>query len=109
MHYLSKKYLRNCHQTERKVISESIKVDETIFRPRSSKYNVGFQAIWQCSSTKFTFQDAIYHKNCYSNVVNERNLGRAIERQKRAKKITTQHLFHQREGDQHHFHYVQLY
>ena len=29
---------------------------------------------------------AIYHKNCYSNVVNERNLGRAIERQKRAKK-----------------------
>ena len=31
-------------------------------------------------------KDAIYHKNCYSNVVNERNLGRAIERQKRAKK-----------------------
>ena len=30
--------------------------------------------------------DAIYHKNCYSNVVNEWNLGRAIERQKRAKK-----------------------
>ena len=31
-------------------------------------------------------KDRIYHKNCYSNVVNERNLGRAIERQKRAKK-----------------------
>ena len=31
-------------------------------------------------------KNAIYHKNCYSNVVNERNLGRAIERQKRAKK-----------------------
>ena len=31
-------------------------------------------------------KDVIYHKNCYSNVVNERNLSRAIERQKRAKK-----------------------
>ena len=31
-------------------------------------------------------KDAINHKNCYRNVVNERNLGRAIERQKRAKK-----------------------
>ena len=31
-------------------------------------------------------KDAIYHKNCYSNVVNKRNLGKAIERQKRAKK-----------------------
>ena len=32
-------------------------------------------------------KDAIYHhKNCYSNVVNERNLGRAIERQKQANK-----------------------
>ena len=31
-------------------------------------------------------KDATYHKNCYSNVVIERNLGRAIERQKRAKK-----------------------
>ena len=31
-------------------------------------------------------KDVIYHKNCYSNVFNERNLSRAIERQKRAKK-----------------------
>ena len=31
-------------------------------------------------------KDATYHNNCYSNVVNEGNLGRAIERQKRAKK-----------------------
>ena len=31
-------------------------------------------------------KDAIYHKNCYSNVANERKLGRAIKRQKRAKK-----------------------
>ena len=53
-------------------------------------------------------KDAIYHKNCYSNVANERNLRRAIERQKRTKKITTQHLFCQREGDQHHFHLVEL-
>ena len=30
-------------------------------------------------------KDAIYHKNCYSNIVNERNLGRAIEKQKQAK------------------------
>ena len=32
-------------------------------------------------------KDRIYHKNCYSNVVNERNLGRAIEGQKQAKKF----------------------
>ena len=31
-------------------------------------------------------KDVIYHKNCYINVFNERKLGRAIERQKRAKK-----------------------
>ena len=70
-----KKYLRNYHQTGRRVISESIKVHETIFRPRWSKYNVGLHS-----------KDAIYHKNCYSNVVNKRNLSKAIERQKRAKK-----------------------
>ena len=37
-------------------------------------------------------KDATYHNNCYSNVVNEGNLGQ--------RKITTQHLFRQREGDQ---------
>ena len=31
-------------------------------------------------------KDAIYYKNCYGNVVNVWNLGRAIERQKQAKK-----------------------
>ena len=31
-------------------------------------------------------KDAIYHKKCYSIVVNERHLGRVIERQKQAKK-----------------------
>ena len=54
-------------------------------------------------------KDAIYHKNWYRNVVNERNLARAIERQSGQRKIATQNLFRQREGDQHHFHHVQLY
>ena len=54
-------------------------------------------------------KDAIHHKNWYRNVVNERNLARAIERQSGQRKIATQNLFHQREGDQHHFHHVQLY
>ena len=54
-------------------------------------------------------KDAIYHSNWYRNVVNERNLARAIERQSGQIKIATQNLFRQREGDQHHFHHVQLY
>ena len=84
MHYLSKKYLRNCHQTERRVISESIKVHETIFRPRWSK--LYFKQFGNLTAQNVHSKDATYHKNCYSNVVIERNLGRAIERQKRAKK-----------------------
>ena len=55
-------------------------------------------------------KDAKYHKNCYSNVVNERNLGRAIERQKQAKKnYDAIFILPKREREQNHFHPVQLY
>ena len=45
-----------------------------------------FKRFDNLTAQNFHSKDAIYHKNCYSNVVNKRNLGRAIERQKRAKK-----------------------
>ena len=67
-----------------------------------------FKRFGNLTAQTLNSKDAICHKNCYSNVANERNFGRAIERQKRAKKMTTQHLFCQREGDQHHFHFVEL-
>ena len=63
-----------------------------------------FKQLGNLTAQNLHSKDATYHKNCYSNVVIERNLGRAIER-----KNTTQHLFHQREGDQYHFHHVKLY
>ena len=45
-----------------------------------------------------------------SNVVNERNLGRAIERQKQAKKnYDAIFILPKREREQHHFQPVQLY
>ena len=69
-----------------------------------------FKRLGNSTAQNLHSKHAIYHKNCYSNVGNKRNLGRAIESQKRAKrKITTQHLFRQREEDQHHSHHVQLY
>ena len=68
-----------------------------------------FKQFSNLTSQNLHSKDAIYHKNCYSNVVFERNLGRVIERQNRQRKITMQHLFRHGEGDQHHLHHVQLY
>ena len=44
-----------------------------------------FKRFGNLTAQNFYSKDAIYHKNCYSNVVNKRNLGRAIEGQKQAK------------------------
>ena len=45
-----------------------------------------FKRLGNLTAQNLHSKDVIYHKNCYGNVANKRNLGRAIERQKRAKK-----------------------
>ena len=44
-----------------------------------------FKRFGNLTAQNLHFKDAMYHKSCYSNIVPEHNLSRAIEKQKRAK------------------------